>query len=1009
MRKKSNNSLPVTSSHNLASIPSHPGLFIRTEILKPRKLSVVQAAKLVGIGRPALNNFLNGHVATTSEMAARIETAFGFSAAKLLDMQATFDAATTVLANVSADVTPYAVPFLGIKARDIEAWATRNISARSRFAVLLRTLVNSTGRGITSIDFPGNDDAERPGWDGRIEAVQGTPWIPSGLSGWEFGTNVDPKIKADGDYLKSTKSANKTERATTTFVFVTPRAWPGKNDWSADKRSKGEWHDVRAYDSSDLEQWIEQSIAAQVWFAHEEGIDTKGVRTLAQCWSDWANVTEPPLPGTLFVHSVERARNTLLERLTQEAVAPVVVMADSTDEALAFIAQFFETLDDPRVMELRDRVLVFDQPGIAKTLAQGTSRFVAVVHSQAVERDIAALTQTIRSIVVYPRNAANIEPHVVLEPLSYMHFNAPLEEIGYKRDDITRLENESGRSLTVLRRRLARTPAVRLPDWASDQQTASYLVPFLLVGTWNASRSADQTVISLIAGGLQYESLERTCQLLAQCNDPPLWSAGNYRGVASKIDSLFAIAGVITVEDLKRFFTIAQIVLGEDDPKLDLPEEDRWAAAIHGKSREFSETLRKGIAESLVLLSVHGYHLFFDRIGFDCELAARQLVRELLTPLKSRLLEANNNDLTAYAEAAPDEFLDILETDLRRPTPELNALMRPVKAGLFGGGCPRTGLLWALEGLSWSPKTMPRAALVLAQLSQIEIDDNWANRPISSLEAIFRAWMPQTASNHEMRLKVITQLANRFPEVAWKVCIEQINTGARHGSYSHKPKWRNDGHGYGEPIPNWTPILDFVRDVVQMVLCWKHGYNINMISDLVNCLPSFASEHRELVWKIIDEWAREASDGNKAIVREHIRKRLLSRRAKRPEADDYVSLTAFAKRVRASLEPKDILQKYEWLFRNHWLEESADEIVNFDNDYKKREERIAAARTDALREVHVALGSVGIIQLADLGDAHFVVGYLYAERILEKMEIANVIRLVLVETSASNERSHKRS
>ena len=1000
--RKPHSVIAATDSGSGAA-PAHPGPFVRAEVLKPRGLSVVDAAKLVGVSRPALNNFLNGHVATTPEMAARVEAAFGFPASKLLDMQAAFDAGTASTAIVSAGVTPYAVPFLGIKARDIEAWATRNIPARSRFAVLLRTLVHSTGRGITSVDFPGNDDAERPGWDGQLKATQGTPWIPGGMSGWEFGTNEDPKAKAEGDYAKSKKAVTKKDRAAITFVFVTPRAWPGKNEWSALKRAKRDWCDVRAYDASDLEQWIEQSIAAQVWFAHEVGRQTNGVRTLSQCWSDWANVAEPPLPGSLFTLAIEGAKKTLLSRLAQEPDDPIVVMADSTDEALAFVAQFFETVDDPKIAELRDRVLVFDEPGTAKRLAQGTPKFVAVVHSRAVERDLATLAQTVKCIVVYPRNAANVEAHVVLEPLSYEHFNTPLDGAGYSRDEIARLDNESGRSLTVLRRRLAKTPAVRLPEWASDAVTASSLVPFLFVGAWNATRPADQTVLALLAGDEPYDCLERRCQQLTRLNDPPMWSAGHYRGVASKIDALFAVAGAVTRADLERFFTIAHIVLGEDDPKLDLPDEEQWAAAIHGKSREFSGTLRRSIAETLVLLSVHGHHLFFNRLGFDCEVAARHLVRDLLTPIKTRLLEANDNDLTAYAEAAPDEFLSIIEEDLRRATPETYGLMRPAGTGLFGGGCRRTGLLWALEGLAWSAATMPRAALILAQLSQIEINDNWGNRPINSLEAVFRAWMPQTAASHEVRRRVIEQIATRLPKVAWKVCIDQLDTGHRHGGYSHKPKWRNDGHGYGEPLTTWGPIMAFVRDMVEMALRWKQAYTSDMISDLVNCLPGLTSEHRERVWTIVEGWAEGASDADKAIVREQIRKRLLSRRAKRQaNDDDYVALTASAKRARAALEPADLLQKHEWLFRNHWVEESADDLVDDGHDYQKREERVAALRTDALREVHGARGPAGVVELADLGDAHYLVGYLYVERVLEKDAIASAIRAAL-----KNERANK--
>ena len=55
----------------------------------------------------------------------------------------------------------------------------------------------------------------------------------------------------------------------TIFVFVTPRRWPGKDKWVKDRKAQGQWKDVRAYDASDLEQWLEQSISGQAWFAND--------------------------------------------------------------------------------------------------------------------------------------------------------------------------------------------------------------------------------------------------------------------------------------------------------------------------------------------------------------------------------------------------------------------------------------------------------------------------------------------------------------------------------------------------------------------------------------------------------------------------------------------------------------------------------------------------------------------------------------------------------------------
>src|SRR5260370_13720711 len=64
---------------------------------------------------------------------------------------------------------------------------------------------------------------------------------------------------------------------------------------------------------------------------------------------------------------------------------------------------------------------------------------------------------------------------------------------------------------------------------------------------------------------------------------------------------------------------MARMVLGEDDPALDLPKDKRWAASIYGKTREFSGAFREGISETLVLLAVHGGHLFLRRPCFVTE------------------------------------------------------------------------------------------------------------------------------------------------------------------------------------------------------------------------------------------------------------------------------------------------------------------------------------------------------------------------------------------------------
>jgi antitoxin HigA-1 len=73
--------------------PPHVGGFIKHEILAHLQLTVTDAAKALGVTRPALSGLLNEHVGLSPEMALRIEMAFGVSMDVLMRMQNSYDIA----------------------------------------------------------------------------------------------------------------------------------------------------------------------------------------------------------------------------------------------------------------------------------------------------------------------------------------------------------------------------------------------------------------------------------------------------------------------------------------------------------------------------------------------------------------------------------------------------------------------------------------------------------------------------------------------------------------------------------------------------------------------------------------------------------------------------------------------------------------------------------------------------------------------------------------------------
>ena len=422
--------------------------------------------------------------------------------------------------------------------------------------------------------------------------------------------------------------------------------------------------------------------------------------------------------------------------------------------------------------------------------------------------------------------------------------------------------------------------------------------------------------------------------------------------------------------DLKDFFWLAEFVLSESDPAIDLPEDQRWEAKfIYGKVRDHSKALREGICETLVVLSVHGNNLFQDRLGIDVEARVAYLIRKLLSPLTLEKLLSQDKDLPHYAEAAPDEFLKLLEEDLRQPQPVVLGLLKPAEGGMFSSPA-RIGLLEALECLAW--KHLLRVSLILAGLSRTEINDNWISKPIASLKAVYWSLIPQTAASIKERIKSLEKLLERFPEICWQICLDQLNFGRGYAAPAYRPRWRNDASGAGEQVPS-KEINEFIRKALAIVLDWpKH--NQNTLGDFVERLPWLAEEDQIAVWDLIDVWAdSEPDETAKAGLRERIRQFAFTRFGRRRDLNN--TTKDRARLAYEKLKPHDPVIRYGWLFAQHWVEATYGDIEeeNFDSD--KPRDIMNKLRAKAMLEIWEKRGMDGVMTLLSPSNAPDIVGF----------------------------------
>ncbi len=73
--------------------PVHPGAIVREDCLKELGLTVTEATRRLGVGRPALSALINAKAAVSIEMAYRLSKAFGATPDHWLRMQLAYDLA----------------------------------------------------------------------------------------------------------------------------------------------------------------------------------------------------------------------------------------------------------------------------------------------------------------------------------------------------------------------------------------------------------------------------------------------------------------------------------------------------------------------------------------------------------------------------------------------------------------------------------------------------------------------------------------------------------------------------------------------------------------------------------------------------------------------------------------------------------------------------------------------------------------------------------------------------
>ncbi len=214
----------------------------------------------------------------------------------------------------------------------------------------------------------------------------------------------------------------------------------------------------------------------------------------------------------------------------------------------------------------------------------------------------------------------------------------------------------------------------------------------------------------------------RAVREVLQFPDSPISLRGKTWMVKNREALWELLATRLFSEHLKMLGKIARVVLSESDPQFELDREQRFAAAVYGKTLEHSQALRRGMAETLALLGCKGALLTNCPVGDAGDLATI-VIREILHSADWMRWGSLNDLLPLLAEASPTAFLDAVEHALSSVPCPFDRLFAE-EGGAMGGRNYVTGLLWALEVLAWEDQFLVRGTVSLARSQRATREGN---------------------------------------------------------------------------------------------------------------------------------------------------------------------------------------------------------------------------------------------------------------------------------------------
>lgn len=667
-----------------------------------------------------------------------------------------------------------------VNALDLDRWADTQES-KGVFPELMRRLLAQTP-GVTNIDIRAREGTAAPGWDGTATS-DGSSFLPKGELRFEFGTNQQPKSKANEDYNK--RADEIVGKSDEIFVFATPRNWAGAAEWAKERSSENKFASVEAFDAHRLEGWLQSVPAVHLWLSELLGKPVSGAQTLTSWWEQLRRNCKIEVPPEFHTAGRDNESERLMHLLGGRGTVPTV-QAAWRDDALAFChavilyenknmlekTLLVHDVDSwNRVTSQLDPVLLipmFDDPDIGLAQSRGHNVVQIVDESSYIlDRD---------NGIRLPKISREVAARV-------------LRRGEFASLDIDKMVALARRSMSAFYRAISRDPKIRRPEWSMDAESAKVLVPLMLVGAWEFEHVEDCRAIEELVG-VSNEEINALLERLSakyQSNAPFVRSGGRW----SSVDPLGAadlMFHKVSNQHVSGWQNLVESIVLSNMRRVRARRVHASAELDTQNIRAHSATLERHVMRGLPLVSA-----WAERNGMSAHRLFSTMNR-LINGLINAALESEGfiglNDLSwafgYFAEASPDLFLDrmaelVQAAEVQSVQPEV--VLCDDENGLFV-----TDVTNAMDCLTWSRRYYARSIYLIAAIGSTMCDDRLCSTLSFDLSKTLGVRSTFGNGDIDDKSAIVHTLLSKYPRIGWNsltsiMCPNMFNIVPRRPIY----------------------------------------------------------------------------------------------------------------------------------------------------------------------------------------------------------------------------------